>query len=91
MVRPTIGVVPSNSSVNVRIYMVPQSQYTDDLRSCKDRFLIQSIPVRDSSEAQSSDVFNGQGRQDFRLKVIVVSLTSFLAGCHWPLGSHAHH
>ena len=73
MVRPTIGVVPSNSSINVRIYMVPQAQYTDELRGCKDRFLIQSIPVNDASEAESSEVFRGQGRQDFRLKVIVVS------------------
>ena len=72
MVRPTIGVVPPNASMNVRIYMVPQAQYTDELRSCKDRFLVQSIPVTDASEAQAQGVFNGQGRQDFRLKVIVV-------------------
>ncbi len=54
--------------------MVPQAQYTDELRGCKDRFLIQSIPVNDASEAESSEVFKGQGRQDFRLKVIVVSI-----------------
>lgn len=53
--------------------MVPQAQYTDELRGCKDRFLIQSIPVSDASEAESPDIFKGQGRQDFRLKVVVVS------------------
>ena len=55
--------------------MVPQAHYTDELRSCKDRFLIQSIPVNHASEAESPDVFGGQGRQDFRLKVVVVSNT----------------
>ena len=53
--------------------MVPQAQYTDELRGCKDRFLIQSIPVNDASEAEFPDIFRGQGRQDFRLKVVVVS------------------
>ena len=58
--------------------MVPQAHYTDELRGCKDRFLIQSIPVNDTSEAESSEVFNGHGRQDFRLKVIVVSASCTL-------------
>lgn len=79
MVRPTVGVVPSGASVNIRIYMVPQAQYTDDLRSCKDRFLIQSIPIRQAKEVESANVFNGQGRQDFRLRVIVVSVSQLLA------------
>ena len=52
--------------------MVPQAHYTDELRSCKDRFLIQSIPINEGLEAESPDVFKGQGRQDFRLKVLVV-------------------
>ncbi|CAL5229444.1 g12767 [Coccomyxa viridis] len=63
--------------------MVPHAQYTDELRGCKDRFLIQSIPVNDASEAESFEVFRGQGRQDFRLKVIVappVALRSVLEG-----------
>ena len=73
MVRPTVGVVPSNESVNIKIYMVPQEKYTDELRGCKDRFLIHSIPVSTKAEIDLHKVFSGQGRQDFRLKVLVVS------------------
>ena len=73
MVRPTVGIVPSNASVNIKIYMVPQEKYTDELRGCKDRFLIHSIPVSTKAETDLHKVFSGQGRQDFRLKVLVVS------------------
>ena len=72
MVRPTVGIVPSNASVNIKIYMVPQEKYTDELRGCKDRFLIHSIPVSTKAETDLHKVFSGQGRQDFRLKVLVV-------------------
>ena len=68
-----MGVVPSDASVNIKIYMVPQEKYTDELRGCKDRFLIHSIPVSTKAETDLHKVFSGQGRQDFRLKVLVVS------------------
>lgn len=73
MVRPTVGIVPAGTSRNVRIYMVPQSQYSDDLRSCKDRFLIQCVPTDLASVGDlTSDTFASSNRQDAKLHVSVV-------------------
>ncbi len=73
MVRPTVGIVPAGRSVNVRIYMVPQPQYSDDLRSCKDRFLIQCVPTEAASVGDlTSDTFVVNNRQDVKLHVSVV-------------------
>lgn len=83
MVRPTVGVVPPGASLNVRIYMVAQQQYSDDLRNCKDRFLIQCAPTDLPSVADvTPEVFNSSLRQDIKLKVTVVR--SLSAALHEP-------
>lgn len=78
MVRPTVGIVQAGTSRNVRIYMVPQPQYSDELRSCKDRFLIQSVPTDLLSEADiTPETFSSSNRQDVKLHVTVVGLNLF--------------
>ena len=82
MVRPTVGIVPAGRSVNVRIYMVPQSQYSDELRSCKDRFLIQCVPTEAASVGNiTSDTFTGNNRQDVKLHVSVVGFNKCPERC----------
>lgn len=77
MVRPTVGIVPAGRSVNVRIYMVPQAQYSDELRSCKDRFLIQCVATEAASVGDlTNDAFTGNNRQDVKLHVSVVGVQS---------------
>ena len=64
MVRPTSGIVKPGASVNVKIYMVPQISYSDELRSCKDRFLIQTVPTKLTSEGDvTTELFDSQYRQ----------------------------
>jgi hypothetical protein len=74
MVRPTLGIVPSGASLNVRIYMVAQQHYSDELRNCKDRFLIQCVPTELQSAVDvTPQIFENSTRQDVKLKVTVVS------------------
>ncbi|CAL8465070.1 g4605 [Coccomyxa elongata] len=64
--------------------MVPQPQYSDELRSCKDRFLIQCVPTEAASVGDlTSDIFIGNNRQDVKLHVSVappLALRSVLEG-----------
>ena len=74
LVRPTSGYVRPGASVNIKVFMLPQSEYSNELRSCKDRFLIQSAPVDDSTEEPPvAEILATHQRQDFKISVTVVS------------------
>ncbi|KAK9917223.1 hypothetical protein WJX75_002056 [Coccomyxa subellipsoidea] len=64
--------------------MVPQGQYSDELRSCKDRFLIQCVPTELASIGDiTTDTFTSSNRQDVKLHVSVappLALRSVLEG-----------
>ena len=73
LVRPTSGIVRPGASVNVKVFMLPQAEYSDDLRSCKDRFLIQCAPIDGSTEGpKAPDMSGNQERQDIKISVNVV-------------------
>ena len=73
LVRPTSGIIQPGAAINVKVYMVAQVAYTDELRSCKDRFLIQTVPVRSLSEASLDPaIFASPARQEYKINVTVV-------------------
>ena len=73
MVRPTSGIINPGAAINVKVYMVAQVAYTDELRSCKDRFLIQTVPVRSFSDAGLDPaIFSSPSRQEVKVNVTVV-------------------
>ncbi len=73
LVRPTSGIVRPGASVNVKVFMLPQAEYSDDLRSCKDRFLIQCAPIDGSTEGpKAPDMSGNKERQDIKISVNVV-------------------
>ena len=75
MVRPTSGIINPGAAINVKVYMVAQVAYTDELRSCKDRFLIQTVPVRSVSDAGlDPGIFSSPARQEAKINVTVVGL-----------------
>ena len=83
LVRPTSGYVKPGASVNIKVFMLPQSEYSDELRSCKDRFLIQSAPVDGSTEQSSiASVLATYQRQDFKISVTVVRGPGSLQNFH---------
>ena len=74
VVSPPFGVVEPGTTKLVKVYFKAHSAYTDDLRFCKDCFLVQSIVVDDDLTERdiTSDLFKSRQRQEARLKVLVV-------------------
>ncbi len=76
VVSPPFGVVEPGTTKLVKVYFKAHSAYTDDLRFCKDCFLVQSIVVDDEMAEReiTSDLFKSRQRQEAKLKVLVVQL-----------------
>ena len=59
----------------IKVFLVPGEAYTDELRSCTDRFAIQSVVLDDASvreEDITAQSFAGAGVEEARLRVSVV-------------------
>lgn len=74
MVCPPTGIVEPGTTRLVKIYLKAQREYDEDLRLCKDRFLVQSIVVGDEIDEPelTSNMFRTIQRQEAKLKVVVV-------------------
>ena len=74
MVCPPSGIVEPGTTRLVKVYLKAQRAYDDELRFCKDRFLVQSIVVDPSMDEQdiTSNLFKSGQRQEAKLKVVVV-------------------
>lgn len=74
-VKPTQGFVQPGTTRTIKVFLVPGEAYTDELRSCTDRFAIQSVVLDDASvreEDISAQNFVGTGAEEARLRVSVV-------------------
>ena len=78
IVSPPFGIVEPGTTKLVKVYFKAHRAYTDDLRFCKDCFLVQSIVVDHTMSDRdiSSDLFKSRQRQEAKLKVLVVSQPS---------------
>lgn len=81
IVSPPYGIVEPGTTKLVKVYFKAHKAYTDNLRFCKDCFLVQSIVVEPelTDREITSDLFRSRQRQEARLKVLVVSLISLLS------------
>lgn len=70
-VRPNTGVVAPGATQEVQILMSVQKDYPPDIANCKDKFLVQSVVVTDSSK-DVSDLFakGNTGISEAKLKVV---------------------
>ena len=89
MVCPPSGIVESGTARLVKVYLKAQREFNDDLRLCKDRFLVQSIVVdhRVAEEQITSSLFRTGQRQESKLKVVVVGFYISRATLYEPAAS----
>eukprot|EP00898_Chlorokybus_atmophyticus_P003232 jgi/Chlat1/390/Chrsp10S01498 len=53
-VRPNTGIIPAGSTLDVQIIMQALREYPPDVSNCKDKFLVQSVPV--TKDIQEKDL-----------------------------------
>lgn len=74
VVRPSSGIADSKSSISVQVIMQAQKDYPTDFQSCKDKFMVQTVPVGEGEELDK-DTFNKDVQKDSlkeaRLRVIL--------------------
>lgn len=71
-----MGIVEPGTTKLVKVVFKAHRAYTDDLRFCKERFLIQSIVVDHTlaEHAISTNLFKSGQRQEAKLKILIVSI-----------------
>ena len=71
-----MGIVEPGTTKLVKVVFKAHSAYTDDLKFCKERFLVQSIVVDHTTldHEVNSTLFKSGQRQEAKLKVLVVGL-----------------
>lgn len=76
IVSPPYGIVEPGTTKLVKIYFKAHSAYTDDLKFCRDCFLVQSIVVEPELTDRdiTSELFRDRQKQEAKLKVLVVCL-----------------
>ena len=74
VVRPSNGVVEIRSSASVQVIMQAQKEYPADYANCKDKFMVQTILLRDGEQV-GPDTFNKDVQKDAlkeaRLRVVL--------------------
>mmetsp|Transcript_10901 Transcript_10901/g.27563 ORF Transcript_10901/g.27563 Transcript_10901/m.27563 type:complete len:252 (-) Transcript_10901:174-929(-) len=82
IVRPSTGVVKPGASVDVQVIMQAQKEYPPDLNNCKDKFLVQTVPLpadfvvtgdKPEAPADAFDKSNAENITDLKLKVALVA------------------
>jgi hypothetical protein len=71
--------VAPGETAHVKLVLVAQSDFTPDLQHCRDRFLVQSLPILPGQQPDSN-AFKAQKFkvQDHKLRVSIVSPLSFI-------------
>lgn len=66
--------VAPGETAHVKLVLVAQSDFTPDLQHCRDRFLVQSLPILPGQQPDSN-AFKAQKFkvQDHKLRVSIVS------------------
>lgn len=74
IVSPPYGIVEPGTTKLVKVYFKAHHAYTEELKFCKDCFLVQSIVVEpDMTDRDiTSELFRNRQRQEAKLKVLVV-------------------
>lgn len=74
-VRPNLGVVAPGETAHVKLVLVAQDEFGSQLSSCRDRFLVQSLPIMPGQKPDGA-AFRAQKFkvQDHKLRVSIVQV-----------------
>lgn len=74
VVRPSTGTVDLQASISVQVIMGAQKEFGEDLEDCKDKFMVQTVLLKEGEEI-GPDTFNKElkktAMREARLRVVV--------------------